>query len=438
MRRNIPSTQALACFEVAARHELHPRRAGTVAHAKRRVAPDPGAGRVLACNCSVARAMAWCSRLGWAHWAPGGALAAGSRTRHARRHGAPGRGWHVVAGCGAHVCHALADPRLPQLARQHPTSLSISKRRRAPSVCRHHVRRSAVCGHRRAGGELARCPGAAAHARRCGAGCSPQLLEPRRTGAGVSLTRAWPPSAGGLPLLQQSTRPYGWRQWFEAMAEAPHALRRSAIRAVLDAGRGCHARSGRGTDPALLIEAELASGELVVVCARPLRGERATISSAPRRHRRPCWRLQRLAGDHGRPLAHRASSYKRPFGSKVSSLQIMDSRKDRWDVRNIGGALRHPVRTLHQRGADGSAGRRRPLLGIRPVPVPLVEVVDRSARGRPHRRRARGPWALRMASPACLQDSRHGGWTNASVSRKTAMPRPCTTFPCSELGNGSE
>ena len=28
-----------------------------------------------------------------------------------------------------------------------------------------------------------------------------------------------------LPLLQQSTRPYGWRRWFEAMeVEAPRAM----------------------------------------------------------------------------------------------------------------------------------------------------------------------------------------------------------------------
>ena len=48
MRRNIPSTQALACFEVAARHESYTRAAQELfLTLKRGVAPDPGARRVL-------------------------------------------------------------------------------------------------------------------------------------------------------------------------------------------------------------------------------------------------------------------------------------------------------------------------------------------------------------------------------------------------------
>jgi DNA-binding transcriptional LysR family regulator len=86
----------------------------------------------------------------------------------------------------------------------------------------------------------------------------------------------------GLPLLQQSTRPYGWRQWFDAMGvDAPHAL--DGPRYELFSMLAVAATHGLGVAliPPLLIEAELASGELVVACARPLRGERGYYLVSP-------------------------------------------------------------------------------------------------------------------------------------------------------------
>lgn len=85
-----------------------------------------------------------------------------------------------------------------------------------------------------------------------------------------------------LPLLQQSTRPYGWRQWFDAMGvDAPHAL--DGPRYELFSMLAVAATHGMGVAlmPPLLIEAELASGELVVACNRPLRGERAYYLISP-------------------------------------------------------------------------------------------------------------------------------------------------------------
>jgi DNA-binding transcriptional LysR family regulator len=113
--------------------------------------------------------------------------------------------------------------------------------------------------------------------------CSPRLLEsaaPRGRG------RAHQPVAAEalaeLPLLQQSTRPYGWRQWFDAMGvDAPHAL--DGPRYELFSMLAVAATHGMGVAlmPPLLIEAELASGELVVACNRPLRGERAYYLISP-------------------------------------------------------------------------------------------------------------------------------------------------------------
>ena len=85
-----------------------------------------------------------------------------------------------------------------------------------------------------------------------------------------------------LPLLQQSTRPYGWRQWFEAQGVlAPRAL--DGPRYELFSMLAVAAAHGLGVAliPPLLIEAELARGELVVACAQLLRGERAYYLVSP-------------------------------------------------------------------------------------------------------------------------------------------------------------
>jgi DNA-binding transcriptional LysR family regulator len=113
--------------------------------------------------------------------------------------------------------------------------------------------------------------------------CSPRLLEsaaPRGRGRAHQAVAA--EALTELPLLQQSTRPYGWRQWFEVMGvEAPRAL--DGPRYELFSMLAVAATHGMGVAlmPPLLIEAELANGELVVACNRPLRGERAYYFISP-------------------------------------------------------------------------------------------------------------------------------------------------------------
>ena len=85
-----------------------------------------------------------------------------------------------------------------------------------------------------------------------------------------------------LPLLQQSTRPYGWRQWFEAMGvDAPQALDGPRYELFSMLAEAATHGMGVALIPPLLIEAELARGELVVACARPLRGERSYYLISP-------------------------------------------------------------------------------------------------------------------------------------------------------------
>jgi DNA-binding transcriptional LysR family regulator len=106
--------------------------------------------------------------------------------------------------------------------------------------------------------------------------CVPALL-----GGKTQLT---PASLARLPLLQQSTRPYAWRQWFDAMGvEASAAL--SGPRYELYSMTAAAASHGLGVAlvPRLLIEAELARGDLVVACNRPLKSERAYYLVTPER-----------------------------------------------------------------------------------------------------------------------------------------------------------
>ena len=106
--------------------------------------------------------------------------------------------------------------------------------------------------------------------------CAPSLLAPRR--------RLTPQQLAGLPLLQQSTRPYAWRQWFEAQGvEGARDL--DGPRFDLFSMLAVAASRGMGVAlmPAMLIEAELARGELVVPCDRPLHGGRSYHLVVPER-----------------------------------------------------------------------------------------------------------------------------------------------------------
>ena len=105
--------------------------------------------------------------------------------------------------------------------------------------------------------------------------CAPSLLGPSQKAAS-------PEAVADLPLLQQSTRPFGWSQWFDAMGvTAAHAL--SGPRYELFSMTATAAIHGLGVAlvPRLLIETELQRGDLVIACDQPLRGERAYYLVTP-------------------------------------------------------------------------------------------------------------------------------------------------------------
>ena len=98
--------------------------------------------------------------------------------------------------------------------------------------------------------------------------CSPTLLRKNR-----QLT---PKDLAQMPLLQQSTRPEAWRQWFDAQGlDVPQAM--AGPRYELFSMQVAAARHGLGVSlmPTLLISAELTRGELVIACPRSLTGLRA-------------------------------------------------------------------------------------------------------------------------------------------------------------------
>lgn len=106
--------------------------------------------------------------------------------------------------------------------------------------------------------------------------CSPSLL---LRGKAVA-----PAAIAQMPLLQQSTRPDGWRQWFDAQqVDAPNA--RGGPRYELFSILAAAASHGLGVAlmPTMLVADELARGELVVACARPLSGERNYYLVTPER-----------------------------------------------------------------------------------------------------------------------------------------------------------
>lgn len=104
--------------------------------------------------------------------------------------------------------------------------------------------------------------------------CSPQLMNGQRT-----LT---PQAIAQLPLLQQSTRPTAWRQWFD-MLQTPAPQAQSGPRYEQFSMTAAAAVHGMGLAlvPRLLIEAELTRSELVVACDQPLKGERAYYLVTP-------------------------------------------------------------------------------------------------------------------------------------------------------------
>lgn len=279
MRRKIPSLQALTCFEAAARHESYSR-------AAQELALTQGA---------VSRQIAGLEEF------VGTALF--RRTRHGVRLTERGAEYaHQVAprlqaleqdtldvmsaqGMGGAIHLAAVPtfatrwliPRLPELKALQPEIMVHIETRTRPFMFADTVFDAALyAGTPEQVSNWAGTRALRLLAEEVVPVCSPQFL-----GTQTTLT---PEAIAGLVLLQQSTRMDGWRRWFDAMGvAAPKAL--SGPRFELFSMTAAAAACGLGLAlvPRLLIEAELARGELVVACAQPLPSERAYYLVQPER-----------------------------------------------------------------------------------------------------------------------------------------------------------
>lgn len=279
MRIPLPSTQALACFEAAARHESYTRAAQEL-----NLTQGAVSRQVIALEGQLGVQLFRRTRHGVALTDAGRQYARQvTRWLLALRQGT--LDVMALSGAGGGISLAAVPtfatrwllPRLPLLAREHPDITVHVDVRTRPFLFADTTYDAALLAATPA--QIAQWPGVQAQwllHEDIVPVCSPALLgRAARRGIGRAWQPVSPQAVAQLPLLQQSTRPQGWQEWFEAAGvQAPHALQgpRYELFSMLAAA----ASQGLGVAliPPLLIEEELARGALVVACARPLRQAR--------------------------------------------------------------------------------------------------------------------------------------------------------------------
>ena len=304
MRRKIPSLQALACFDAAARHESYTRAAQELALTQGAVSRQ-----ITALEAFLGVALFRRTRHGVALTERGAEYAdhIAPRLQGLERDtldimSSQGSGGMVHLAAVPTFATRWLIPRLPALALAHPEiTVHIETRTRPFMFADTPFDAALYAGSPEQISHWAGVRALRLLAEEVVPVCSPRLL-----GNHTSLT---PQAIAALPLLQQSTRPGAWRQWFDAVgASAPLAL--TGPRYELFSMTAAAAANGLGLAlvPRLLIELELARGELVVACDQPLRGERAYYAVTPERSdERPVvrtflnWLAQTVALSHNAP-----------------------------------------------------------------------------------------------------------------------------------------
>ena len=282
MRRKIPSLQALACFDAAARHQSYTRAAQELALTQGAVSRQIGALEAF-----VGVALFQRTRHGVALTARGAEYAVQVASR---LQGLEQDTLDVMAGQGGGCGVQLAAvptfatrwliPRLPALAALHPELTVHIETRTRPFLFADTTFDAALY----AGTAEQVANWAGTRALRLLTEDMVPVYSPALAKALALRQPLTPQAIAALPLLQQSTRPTAWRQWFEAAGvAAPMAL--SGPRYELFSMTAAAAAQGLGLAlvPSLLVEAELARGELVVACDLVLPGDRAYYLVQPER-----------------------------------------------------------------------------------------------------------------------------------------------------------
>ena len=270
MRRKIPATQALLCFEAAARHESFTRAAQELSLTQSAISRQ-----ITTLEELVGMALFRRTRHGVALTNAG--------TRYATQVASWLRGLEQdtldlmsTRGHGGAVQLASVPtfaarwllPRLPDFHAKHANTVVHIETRTRPFLFNDTSFDAAIFACTEL--QIRHWAGTRCYRllqEQVVAVCSPALLQSRKalSAAEVAL----------LPLLQQSTRPDSWQSWFSAQGiEAPNAFAGPRYEQFSMASSAAACGMGVALVPRLLIEAELARGELVLAHPAPLPGER--------------------------------------------------------------------------------------------------------------------------------------------------------------------
>jgi len=288
MRRKIPSSHTLLCFEAAARHRSFSRAAQELALTQSAISRQ-----IAALEAYLGSPLFERERHGVVLTATGQRYAS-NVARHLDAieldtqevmsgHTA---NQDVRLACVATFATQWLIPRLPDLHKKHPQLTLHIETRTRPFLFADAAFDAAIFAG--TADQVQRWAGTHAIVLRdeaVVAVCKPTLLGRRKTLSPAAIAR--------LPLIQQSTRPDAWPRWFEAMGVA-HPRAHLGPRYELFSMSCAAAAAGLGIAlvPHILIEAELARGELVVAHPAPLASQRHYFLLYPDRVEVPAAVLQ--------------------------------------------------------------------------------------------------------------------------------------------------
>jgi DNA-binding transcriptional LysR family regulator len=217
MRRPIPATHTLLCFEAAARHESYTRAAQELALTQSAVSRQ-----IAALEQQVGQTLFQRTRHGVALTERGAAYARQVRQRLQALErdtlelmSGPEDGRAITLAAVPTFATRWLVPRLPALAREHPGIVVHIETRTRPFLFADTGFDAALYAGTAA--QVANWAGTRAELLLHEAlvpVCAPALLPGGRIVA--------PQDVAGMPLLQQSTRPLAWQQWFDR----PRCMRR--------------------------------------------------------------------------------------------------------------------------------------------------------------------------------------------------------------------
>lgn len=277
MRRKIPSLQALACFDAAARHESYTRAAQELALTQSAVSRQ-----ITALEAFLGVALFKRTRHGVALTRRGAEYAVQIAPRLQALEqdtldvmSAQGGGGALHLAAVPTFATRWLIPRLPLLAAGHPDiTVHIETRTRPFMFAESPFDAALYAGTAEQVASWVGTQALRLMPDEVLPVCSPTLM------AGQDALS--PEAMAQMPLLQQSTRPQSWRQWFDALGvSAPQAL--AGPRYELFSMTAAAATQGMGLAlvPRLLIDAELARGELVIANAQAAPGDRSYFLVRP-------------------------------------------------------------------------------------------------------------------------------------------------------------